>query len=304
VISAQHLTKRFGRRIAVDDLSFDVAPGRVTGFLGPNGSGKSTTLRLMLGLDHANAGVAMFDGRRYVELAKPLHEVGSLLDATYVHPSRSARNHLHWLAAANGIGERRVDEVLALVGLTEVAGQGVGRFSLGMRQRLGIAAALIGDPPTLLLDEPSNGLDPEGIIWVRNLLKYLAAQGRTVFVSSHQLAEMAQTAEALVVIGRGRLIAASTVDDFLGRFADSYVTVRSPNGPELATLLRRRGAQLSLGKDGGLEVRGVDAASIGQVAADHGFVLHELAPRTASLEEAFLEVTRGEQEFSGGTPSG
>jgi ABC-2 type transport system ATP-binding protein len=304
VISAQHLTKRFGRRTAVDDLSFDVVPGRVTGFLGPNGSGKSTTMRLMLELDRATSGVATFDGRRYGELTRPLHEVGSLLDATYVHPSRSARNHLRWLAAANGISEGRADEVLAQVGLTDVASQGVGRFSLGMRQRLGIAAALIGDPPTLLLDEPSNGLDPEGIIWVRNLLKYLAAQGRTVFVSSHLLAEMALTADALVVIGRGRLIAASSVDDFLGRFADSYVTVRSPNGPQLAALLRSRGATLSLGRNGALEVRGIDAATIGQVAADHGFVLHELAPRTASLEEAFLEVTRGEQEFTGGSARG
>jgi ABC-2 type transport system ATP-binding protein len=304
VIAARNLTKRFGRRTAVDDLSFDVAAGRVTGFLGPNGSGKSTTMRLMLELDHADAGTTTFDGHRYGEHDRPLREVGSLLDATYVHPSRSAANHLRWLAATNGIARRRVDEVLGMVGLSEVAGQAVGRFSLGMRQRLGIAGALLGDPPTLLLDEPANGLDPEGILWVRTFLRYLAGEGRTVFVSSHQLAEMALTAEALVVIGRGRLIAASTVDEFIARFADSYVSVRSPNGPELAGKLRQRGATLALAGDGSLQVRGVDAASIGEMAARYGFVLHELAPRTASLEEAFLDVTRDAQEYSGGALDG
>jgi ABC-2 type transport system ATP-binding protein len=304
VISARHLTKRFGARLAVDDLSFDVAPGVVTGFLGPNGSGKSTTMRLLLELDHADGGSATFDGRRYHELDRPLLQVGSLLDATFVHPSRSAANHLRWLAAANGLPRARVDEVLGMVGLSDVAGQGVGRFSLGMRQRLGIAASLLGDPPTLLLDEPANGLDPEGILWVRNLLKYLAGQGRTIFVSSHLLAEMSLIADALVVIGRGQLIAASSVADFIARFAGTYVSVRSPAAGTLGDLLRRQGASVEVDGDGALHVTGLDAASIGELAAAHSIVLHELAPQTASLEEAFLEVTRESQEYAGGVPRG
>jgi ABC-2 type transport system ATP-binding protein len=304
LISAQHLTKRFGRRLAVDDLTFDVAPGVVTGFLGPNGSGKSTTMRLMLELDHADGGVTTFAGRRYHELARPLHEVGSLLDATYVHPSRSAVNHLRWLAASNGLPARRAAEVLGLVGLSDVAGQAVGRFSLGMRQRLGIAGALLGDPQALLLDEPANGLDPEGILWVRNFLKYLAGEGRTVFVSSHLLAEMSLIAEALVVIGRGRLIAACSVQEFIDRFAGSYVSVRSPDATALAALLAQQGAKVEPGDDGALHVTGTDARAIGELAAAHHLVLHELAPRTASLEEAFLEVTRDEQEYAGETPHG
>jgi ABC-2 type transport system ATP-binding protein len=304
VISAQHLTKRFGRRVAVDDLTFTVAPGVVTGFLGPNGSGKSTTMRLMLELDHADGGVTTFAGRRYRDLPRPLHEVGSLLDATFVHPSRSAANHLRWVAASNGLPATRVDEVLGLVGLSDVGGQGVGRFSLGMRQRLGIAGALLGDPHVLLLDEPANGLDPEGILWVRTFLKHLAGQGRTVFVSSHLLAEMSLIAEALVVIGRGRLIAACSVQDFIARFAGSYVSVRSPDAAALADLLRRGGATVELADDGSLHVVGIDAPAIGELAAVHGAVLHELAPRTASLEEAFLDVTRDEQEYAGEVPSG
>jgi ABC-2 type transport system ATP-binding protein len=304
VISARHLTKRFGARLAVDDLSFDVAPGVVTGFLGPNGSGKSTTMRLLLELDHADGGSATFDGRRYHELDRPLLQVGSLLDATFVHPSRSAANHLRWLAAANGLPRARVDEVLGMVGLSDVAGQGVGRYSLGMRQRLGIAASLLGDPPTLLLDEPANGLDPEGILWVRNLLKYLAGQGRTIFVSSHLLAEMSLIADALVVIGRGQLIAASSVADFIARFAGTYVSVRSPAAGTLGDLLRRQGASVEVDGDGALHVTGLDAASIGELAAAHSIVLHELAPQTASLEEAFLEVTRESQEYAGGVPRG
>jgi len=304
VIVARNLTKRFGRRLAVDNLSFDVAAGVVTGCLGPNGSGKSTTMRLLLELDHADGGTATFDGRRYQELVRPLTQVGSLLDATYVHPSRSAAHHLRWVAAANGLPRRRVDEVLAMVGLSDVAGQGVGRFSLGMRQRLGIAASLLGDPPTLLLDEPANGLDPEGILWVRKLLKYLADQGRTVFVSSHLLAEMSLMADALVVIGRGRLIAASPVQDFITRFAGAFVSVRSPTSGALAGLLRPHGATVETAPDGALRVTGLDPAAIGQLAAAHGIVLHELAPQSASLEEAFLEVTRDAQEYAGGVPRG
>jgi len=304
VISARNLTKHFGRRTAVDDLTFDVAPGVVTGFLGPNGSGKSTTMRLLLDLDHADGGTATFDGRRYREIDRPLTQVGSLLDATYVHPSRSAANHLRWLAAANGLPRHRVDEVLAMVGLSDVAGQGVGRFSLGMRQRLGIAGALLGDPPTLLLDEPANGLDPEGILWVRNFLRYLADQGRTVFVSSHLLAEMSQMADALVVIGRGRLIAACSVPEFIYRFAGTYVSVRSPTSGAFAGLLRQHGATVETEPDGCLRITGLEAPTIGDLAAAHDVVLHELAPQSASLEEAFLEVTREAQEYAGGVPHG
>ena len=261
-------------------------------------------MRLLLELDHADGGTATFDGRRYHELDRPLTQVGSLLDATFVHPSRSAANHLRWLAAANGLPRRRVDEVLAMVGLSEVAGQGVGRFSLGMRQRLGIAGALLGDPPTLLLDEPANGLDPEGILWVRNLLRYLADQGRTVFVSSHLLAEMSQMADALVVIGRGRLIAACSVHEFIARFAGAYVSVRSPTSGAFAGLLRQRGAAVETEADGALRVTGLEAPAIGELAAANAVVLHELAPRSASLEEAFLEVTREAQEYAGGVPGG
>jgi ABC-2 type transport system ATP-binding protein len=302
VISARQLTKRFGRRVAVDGLSFDVQAGRVTGFLGPNGSGKSTTMRLMLELDRAERGGTTFDGRRYGELRQPLREVGALLDAGYVHPSRSARNHLRWLAATNGIARRRVDDVIALVGINDVAGQAVGRYSLGMRQRLGLAAALLGDPPVLLLDEPANGLDPEGIVWVRTFLRYLARQGRTIFVSSHLLAEMAQTADDLVVIGRGRLIAATTVGEFVNRFAGGHVAVRSPQAGALAALVRSAGATVATADDGELAVTGLDAAAIGELAAHNGVVLHELANRTASLEEAFMEVTRDEVEYAAWAP--
>jgi ABC-2 type transport system ATP-binding protein len=276
----------------------------VTGFLGPNGSGKSTTMRLMLELDHPDSGATTFAGRRYHELSRPLREVGSLLDATFVHPSRSAANHLRWMAASNGLPASRAGEVLATVGLSDVAGQAVGRFSLGMRQRLGIAGALLGDPQVLLLDEPANGLDPEGILWVRNFLKYLAGQGRTVFVSSHLLAEMSLIAEALVVIGRGRLIAACSVQEFIDRYAGSYVSVRSPDAGALADWVRQTGATVEVDDDGALHVVGMDAPAIGELAAVHRIVLHELAPRTASLEEAFLDVTRDEQEYAGEVPHG
>ncbi|HEX9259365.1 MAG TPA: ATP-binding cassette domain-containing protein, partial [Acidimicrobiales bacterium] len=284
----------------VDDLSFVVGPGRVTGFLGPNGSGKSTTLRLLLGLDHADAGQARFDGRLYRDLHDPVRVVGSLLDAGHVHPSRSAANHLRVLATAARISRRRVDEVLAMVGLADVAGRPAGTFSLGMRQRLGLAGALLGDPEMLLLDEPANGLDPEGIQWIRTFLQYLAGQGRTVFVSSHLLAEMSQMADDLVVIGKGRLIAQATVQEFVDRFTSAFVRVRSPQAALLATALRAAGAVVTEGD--GLRVEGVDAARVGELAFAAGAVLHELVTEHASLEEAFLEVTRDTQEFKAGGP--
>ena len=234
MISVQQLTKRFGVKTAVDQLSFDVRPGVVTGFLGPNGSGKSTTMRCMLGLDRADTGTTLFDGRLYRDLPTPLHEVGSLLDAGYVHPGRSARNHLRWLAAANGISRSRVDEVIALVGLEAVARKRLRSYSLGMKQRLGLAAVLLGDPHTVILDEPANGLDPEGIRWIREVLVHLASQGRTVLVSSHQLAEMALIADDLVVIGQGRLIEQSTVDEFITRHADRWVRIVSPQAAAFA----------------------------------------------------------------------
>jgi ABC-2 type transport system ATP-binding protein len=300
VIEAIALSKRFGRTVAVDDLSFRVTSGRVTGFLGPNGAGKSTTLRLLLGLDRADHGEARFDGQRYIDLERPWHLVGSLLDASDTHPSRSARDHLGFLASTAGIPRRRVGEVLDLVGLSEVAGRKVGGFSLGMKQRLGLAAAMLGDPGTVLLDEPANGLDPEGILWIRTFLRFLADQGRTVFVSSHLLGEMAQMADDLVVIGRGRLIASSTVGEFVGRFTRSVVRVRSPDATALAERLRRIGATVQPNGDGVLHVHGVAAEAVGDLAAAHAIVLHELTPMAASLEEAFLEVTRGDVEFGAG----
>jgi ABC-2 type transport system ATP-binding protein len=303
VIEAFGLTKRFGRTVAVDELSFTVQPGRVTGFLGPNGSGKSTTMRLLLGLDRPQAGTATFGGRRYHDLPHPLREVGSLLDAGYVHPSRSARDHLGYQAAMARLPKVRVDEVLALVGLTEVATRQVGGFSLGMKQRLGLAAALLGDPPTLLLDEPANGLDPEGILWIRNFLQYLAGQGRTVFVSSHLLGEMSLMADDLVVIGRGRLIAEDSVGDFVSRFTDAWVRVRSPRAGDVAAALASAGAVVTPLPDGALQVTGLDAPAVGELAARQGRVLHELSPVTATLEEAFLEVTRGAVEFGAPSPA-
>jgi len=301
-IEASGLTKRFGKTVAVDQLSFTVAPGRVTGFLGPNGSGKSTTLRLLLQLDRADAGEARFAGRRYRELRDPMRVVGSLLDAGHLHPSRSARNHLRVLATAARVDRRRVDEVLGMVGLSDVAGEPAGNFSLGMRQRLGLAGALLGDPPVLVLDEPANGLDPEGIQWIRTFLRYLAGQGRTIFVSSHLLAEMAQMAEDLVVIGRGRLIAQATVEEFVQRFTAAWVRVRSPEMARLSEALRAAGATVSSvdGDADALRVEGIDAARAGDVAFAAGVPLHELVDERASLEEAFLEVTRDALQFKAG----
>jgi ABC-2 type transport system ATP-binding protein len=298
VITAVGLTKRYGPKVAVDDLSFEVRPGVVTGFLGPNGAGKSTTMRLMLDLDRGG-GETRFDGRRYRDVPRPMREIGAVLEAKAFHPTRSARNHLLMLAAANGIGPGRVDEVLALVGLSDVAGGRPKGFSMGMSQRLGLACALLGDPHTLVLDEPANGLDPHGIQWLRDVLKSLASQGRTVFVSSHLLAEMALMADELVVIGRGRLIDSGPVSDFVGRFTRTTVLVRSPEASRLADLLADDGATVDSLPDGSLVVGGADAAAVGELAASYGVVLHQLVTRTASLEEAFLSATGAAEEYRG-----
>jgi ABC-2 type transport system ATP-binding protein len=303
VIEANGLTKRYGQVLAVDDLSFTVPPGRVTGFLGPNGSGKSTTMRLLLQLDRPNGGQATFKGKSYRSLQRPATEVGALLDAAYAHPSRNAYNHLWSVAAASKLPRTRVDEVLAMVGLTEVAKRPVGGFSLGMRQRLGLATALLGDPHTLVLDEPANGLDPEGIQWIRQLLTYLAGQGRCVFLSSHLLSEMALMADHLVVIGKGRLIADSSVDDFVTTYARRWVRVRSPRMKALAPALERQGATIEWDGPVMADVQGLTAATVGDTAAHLGIALHELSPQSSSLEEAFLEGTRAAQDFTAGAPT-
>jgi ABC-2 type transport system ATP-binding protein len=297
MIEVRGVSKRFGEVLAVDDLSFTVEPGRVTGFLGPNGAGKSTTMRTILGLDRPTAGSVRIDGHRYVDDRAPLHQVGALLEARSVHPGRTAFNHLLFLARSNGIARGRVDEVLRLVGLEAVARKRTRTYSLGMGQRLGIACAMLGDPGVLLLDEPVNGLDPEGIIWVRTLLKALAAEGRTILVSSHLMAEMAMTADHLVVIGRGRLIADTTVTEFVEQAGRKSVLVRTPDGIALRSALDRFGAHVIPQEDGSLLVTGIDAVGIGQAAADTGTVLHELTPQRASLEEAFMELTRDSVEY-------
>ncbi|HLX77267.1 MAG TPA: ATP-binding cassette domain-containing protein [Acidimicrobiales bacterium] len=297
MIEAKGLTKRYGEKLAVDQLSFLVKPGIVTGFLGPNGSGKSTTMRLVMGLDMPNGGDVTVNGRHYHDLPWPLHEVGALLEAKAIHPGRSAAAHLWMLAQTNDIARSRVDEVLDLVGLTQVAGQRAGKFSLGMGQRLGIAAALLGDPEVLLFDEPVNGLDPDGIRWVRNLLKNLARQGRTVFVSSHLMSEMALTAEEVIVIGRGRLIAQTSISDLTSQSSQSFVRVRSPDSARLRSELEAKGATVVVESDGALTVRGVDEVEIGELAAKSGVVLHELSPQQASLEEAFMELTEDTLEY-------
>jgi ABC-2 type transport system ATP-binding protein len=298
MIEARGLTKRFGKVQAVDDLSFDVHPGRVTGFLGPNGSGKSTTMRMIMGLDAPNSGSVKVLGRAYHDLPWPLHEVGALLEAKGIHPGRSARAHLLALAHSNSIPRTRVDEVLELVGLTSVAGKRAGKFSLGMGQRLGIAAALLGDPPVLLFDEPVNGLDPEGIRWVRTLCKHLAAEGRTVFISSHLMAEMALTADDLVVIGRGKLIVQTSMSDFLARSSRQSVRLRTPSMEKLADALRKEGGIVLAEPDGSVSVTGMSAPSIGDLALSLGIAIHELAP-VASLEDAFMELTDDTVEFRG-----
>ncbi len=297
VIEARGLTKDYGSKRAVDGLSFTVRPGLVTGFLGPNGSGKSTTMRLILGLDRPTAGDVTVNDRHYRDLAAPLHEVGALLEARSVHTGRSARNHLLALAQTHGIPSSRVDELIDLVGLREVAGKRVGQFSLGMGQRLGIAAALLGDPQIVMLDEPVNGLDPEGIQWIRNLLKRLAADGRTVFVSSHLMSEMALTADHLIVIGRGRLIADASVEEFVRRASRDVVLVRSPESTRLAEALAGDGVVVTGLDDGRLEIAGLSAEQIGDVALEHRVALYELTTQQASLEEAFMDLTRDDLEF-------
>jgi ABC-2 type transport system ATP-binding protein len=299
VIEARGLTKDYGDKRAVDDLSFTVRPGIVTGFLGPNGSGKSTTMRLILGLDRPTSGDVTVDGRHYRELPAPLHEVGALLEARSVHTGRSAYNHLLALAQTHGIPRRRVDDLIDLVGLHDVARKRAGQFSLGMGQRLGIATALLGDPATVMLDEPVNGLDPEGIHWMRNLLRGLAAEGRTVFVSSHLMTEMALTADHLIVIGRGRLIADTSVDEFVARASKNVVLVRSPELERLRALLAENGATSFEPRErNALEVHGIAAHDVGDLAASHGIAIHELTPQQASLEEAFMDITRGELEYA------
>jgi ABC-2 type transport system ATP-binding protein len=297
VIEARGLTKRYGSTVAVNDLSFDVRPGQVTGFLGPNGSGKSTTMRMVLGLDRPDGGRVTVNGRRYHDLPWPLHEVGGLLESKAVHPGRSAHNHLRALASTNGIATGRVDEMLELVGLASVARKRAGKFSLGMAQRLGIAAAMLGDPSVLLFDEPVNGLDPEGILWVRTLLKRLAAEGRAVFVSSHLMSEMALTADHLVVIGRGRLIADEAVATFVAASSRQSVRVRTPRADELGRALAEAGGRVESGSGGAFTVTGLGAASIGDLAAELGIALHELSPQVGSLEDAFMALTRESVEF-------
>jgi ABC-2 type transport system ATP-binding protein len=297
VIQARGLTKDYGDKRAVDDLTFDVKPGIVTGFLGPNGSGKSTTMRLILGLDRPTSGGVTVNGRAYAEHAAPLLEVGALLEARSIHTGRSARNHLLALAQTHGIGRRRVEELIDVVGLHEVANKRVGQFSLGMGQRLGIAAALLGNPRTVMLDEPVNGLDPEGIHWIRNLLKELAHEGRTVFVSSHLMSEMALTADHLIIVGRGRLVEDISVRDLVQRSSKNRVLVRTPNITGLAELLGRPDVTITPLVDGGIDVVGLTAAQIGDVAAAAQIALHELTPHEASLEEAFMELTRDDVEF-------
>lgn len=300
MIRARGLSKSYGRVLAVDQLSFDVLPGEVTGFLGPNGSGKSTTMRIIMGLDYPSAGSATVNGTRFRDLPWPMREVGGLLEAKAIHPGRSAYNHLLMLAQTNDVPRGRIDEVLELVGLTSVARKRVGKFSLGMGQRLGIAAALLGDPGVLLFDEPVNGLDPEGIRWVRRLLKSLAAQGRTIFVSSHLMSEMALTADRVVVIGKGRLIAEKPVSEFISENSSQYVLVRSRAIEVLREALVAQGARVDTEEDGALRVTGMDASDIGDLALAKGVALSELAPQSATLEDAFMELTQDSVEFHGG----
>ncbi|OBF53386.1 ABC transporter ATP-binding protein [Mycolicibacterium monacense] len=296
MIELTGLTKRFGRVRAVDDLTCTVEPGVVTGFLGPNGAGKSTTMRMILGLDRPSAGTATVMGRPYREHRHPLRTVGALLDARQVHPNRTARSHLRWIAASNRLPDKRVDEVLGMVGLADVAGKPAGAFSLGMSQRLGIAAALLGDPQVLLFDEPVNGLDPEGIRWIRTLMRDLAGEGRTVFVSSHLLAEMAHTADRLLVIGRGRLIAATTVGDFVNRAGLDTVRVRTPDRDRLCDALTAAGLSTTV-EDSAVLVHGASTEQVGELAARTGATLHELSIQRASLEEAYMALTDEAVDF-------
>ncbi|MFE2725327.1 ABC transporter ATP-binding protein [Kitasatospora sp. NPDC059327] len=300
MIELHELTKRYGKTLAVDRLSFQVPQGVVTGFLGPNGAGKSTTMRMILDLDRPTGGRVTIDGKRYGQLSEPLKYIGALLEAKAVHPGRTARDHLLWLAQSNRVPTRRVDEVLALVGLTPVARKRARGFSLGMGQRLGIASALLGDPEIVMFDEPVNGLDPEGILWIRNLMKRLAAEGRTVFVSSHLMSEMAVTADHLVVIGRGRLLADLPMAEFIRRNSRSAVRLRTPQPERLLDVLAGAGLRGEPGPDGSYEVVDGELAALGELAAAHGVVLHELSPQQASLEEAFMQMTADSVEYHAG----
>jgi ABC-2 type transport system ATP-binding protein len=299
-VEVRRLTKRYGATVAVDDLTFSVAPGRVTGFVGPNGAGKSTTMRLILGLAAPDAGTALVRGEQYVEKRFPLREVGALLDASATHPGRRARDHLLWIAQSNDLPRSRIDEVIELVGLSAVAGRRTGGFSLGMAQRLGIAAALLGDPPVLMLDEPVNGLDPEGIVWIRGFLRSLAAEGRTVFVSSHLMSELQGTADHLVVIGRGRLVADASVDELLASAADGAVDVRTSDLTDVMTLLANAGAMVvSTGADA-ITVTGLGAERIANLVSERGLRLFELTPKRVTLEDVYLALTRDAADHAAG----
>jgi ABC-2 type transport system ATP-binding protein len=302
MIEARGLTKRYGAKTAVDDLTFGIEPGKVTGFLGPNGAGKTTTMRCILGLDYPDDGTVTVDGKVFRDQAYPMREVGALLEAKAVHGGRSAYNHLLCLAQTNSLPRRRVGEVLELVGLTEVGGKRVKGFSLGMSQRLGIAATLLGDPKVLMFDEPVNGLDPEGILWIRNLMKALAAEGRTVFVSSHLMSEMENTADHLLVIGRGKLIADCTMAEFIARSSGAAVRVRTPSAEQLERVVTAKGATVTAAADGSVEVRGMTTEQIGDLAFAEGIRLHELTMVRASLEEAFMELTAGSVEYRADVP--
>jgi ABC-2 type transport system ATP-binding protein len=301
MLEVHELTKRYGGTVAVDGISFTVKPGLVTGFLGPNGAGKSTTMRMILGLDRPTSGTALINGRSYTGSPAPMAELGSLLEAKAVDKGRSARNHLLALAASNGIGASRVDELLEVVGLVDVARKPAGGFSLGMGQRLGIASALLGDPQVVMLDEPVNGLDPDGILWIRTLLKDLASEGRTVFLSSHLMSELELTAEHLIVIGRGRILADMGMAEFIDAASTSRVHVVSPDASALRDLLAAPGVTVASSHPGVLEIEGLDARRIGEIAAENHLTLHELTPQAASLEEAFMELTRDAVEYHGAT---
>lgn len=297
MIEVSNLTKRYGKVTAVDDVSFTVSPGKVTGFLGPNGAGKSTTMRMILGLDKPDAGTVLVNGRPYRSAPTPVAEIGALLEAKGFDKARSARNHLRSLAATSGISDARVDEVLALVGLKEVARSKAGGFSLGMGQRLGIAVALLGDPRMVMLDEPVNGLDPDGVLWIRNLLRQLANEGRTVFLSSHLMSEMELIADQLIIIGRGRIMADTSMRDFIDSSSMNRVKVVSPKAAELKQVLEGRAALAELSDSGELIISGMPAADVGEAAFAAGILLHELTPLNASLEEAFMELTRDSVQF-------
>jgi len=297
MIVAENLSKSFGTRKAVSDVSFTVRPGSVTGFLGPNGAGKSTTMRMIVGLDRPTAGTVTVNGRRYAQLASPLTEVGVLLDAKAVHTGRTARNHLRAMAATHGIPLSRVDEVIDITGLASVARKRAGGFSLGMGQRLGIAAALLGDPHTLILDEPVNGLDPEGVLWVRRFVRHAASEGRTVLLSSHLMSEMAMTADHIIVLGRGRVLADAPVDDLVRQWTRASVRVRSPRALELADLFARDDVSVTHLAEGLLELEGVSAADIGDAASARGIALHELTPTSGTLEDAYLTLTGDDVEY-------